>query len=74
MTEPKDSKKRNAEPFSSAEALRGRSATYDMLANVHFVPLTAEQADGFSDAPLHERAAMPRHTNRCTRAGKGLES
>ena len=74
MTEPKDSKTQSAESFSSAEALRGRSATYDMLANVHFVPLTAEQADGFSDAPLHERAAMPRHTNRCTRAGKGLGS
>ena len=74
MTEPKDSKTQSAEPFSVVKALRGRNATYDMLANVHFVPLTAEQADGFSDAPLHERAAMPRHTNRCTRAGKGLES
>ncbi len=33
-------------------ALQGRNATYDMLASVYFMPLTAEQVEGFAAADL----------------------
>lgn len=53
MTEPKDSKTQSTKPFATiVEALRGRNATYDMLANVYFMPLTAEQVNGFAAADL----------------------